>query len=215
MENNKDPFEMFEMFNEVIANGGDFYTIFRGLSENGTKEKYPYEKLGCGYELRPIVIKDDEGNEVINDSDFSQLYLHDKLVTDTIFRKGGSGGKFKDGYCELIVYVQKQPHTDIRHGFDFGTHVIINEDGNIVLSGEGVTDYPHHYGGNIGKLGDTLYDLRTQQPFMVKGSTMIEGKESIIVNHLYNWDKKVLNIPLGIYLIDKLTCSYKKIDEVR
>lgn len=217
MSRQEDEFDMskaFEYMDLVIkaSKGG----LFGGLITDNTDPIEPrYEILGYGFELRPIEIKDSEGKIVKNDSRFSNLYSGGEKVNDLVFRKGGGGGKFRDGYCELIYYVQKNPHTQERHGFDFGNHVIINDLGDIVLSPNGVTDYPSHIGGNVGRLKDTYYDLVRREPIITASTSSgsVNGKKFIIFEHRYQWYNK--DLPLGVYMLNKETCIYEKIDEIK
>jgi hypothetical protein len=196
---------------EMIYQSG-FEQIFGGMPKAAPEK--PYESLGDGYELRPIQMVDDKGNPVENREKYSHLYWNGSQVCDLVFRKGGMGGTFKDGYCSLIHYTQKQPHTEKSHGFDFGIHVIINKLGDICLSGTGITSYPSHCGGNIGQLKDTYFNLCTGEKILTCSSSgSMHGKNFIIVEHKYKWYNE--DLPLGIYQIDKLTCTYEKIDDVK
>lgn len=186
---------------------------FFGGSPFTEPEKSPFERLGDGYELRPIELsKEESDDKYIVDSKYSNLYHNGLKVSNLIFRKGGLGGIFKDGYCQLIHYVRDKNRD---RGFSFGEHVIINGLGEIVLKAKQSGDYPYHDGGNVAHMKDLYYDLRTSRPFMVKSSDSIDGKNTIIVNHRYDWCGKDLNIPVGIYLIDKETCKVTKIDEIK
>ena len=93
--------------NAFISNsGGMLESIFGGLRNTDTVEKYPYERLGNGYELRPIPLtkKQSENSRIVS-MKYSHLYHNDLKVSDLIFRKGGLGGTFKDGYCSLMMMV--------------------------------------------------------------------------------------------------------------
>lgn len=189
--------------------GGAFHELF----EKAQGEPYPHDRLGDGYELRNIELKDKKGKPIENRSNYAHLYHNDLKVSDEVFRRGGTGGKFKDGYCQLIHYKRDKSRED---GFSYGNHVIINHLGEICL-GQNTQfgDYPSHMGGHVGCLKDLLYDLRTGKPFMVKSSTTINGESTIIVEHRYDWYGKDLNIPLGLYVIQKWDCSYEKFDNVK
>jgi hypothetical protein len=199
-------------FIKIVNQPGLLESIFN-LYDPETKN--PYERLGGGYELRPIEILAEGGQFVLeNREKYSHLYLNGERVTDSVFRKGGMGGEFKDGYCELIYYSQREEHTQKKHGFDFGIHVIINILGEIVLKGTGISSYSSHSGGNVGKLKDTYYDLRSGQPILTASSSgAISSKNYIIIEHRYDWyDKK---LPLGLYSINKETCEVTKIDDIK
>lgn len=194
----------------ALASQPGFENIFGGMYD--PEERNPYESLGEGYELRPIELKDKKGNTVENREKYSHLY-HDGLkVDDLVFRKGGMSNGFRDGYCSLIYYTPEEGKRE--DGFSFGIHVIVNRLGEIVLAGTGITSYPSHCGGNVGKLNDTYYNLLTgEKIFNVSSSGSISGKNYIIVEHRYDWYDK--SLPLGVYMLDKNTCEYTKIDEVK
>ncbi len=206
--------QILAAFTQMMADPG-FTNFFGGMiREMDPEAKYPYERLGDGYELRSIELLDSKGNQLMNESKYSHLYHNGLKVTDLIFRKGGLGGKFNDGYCLLILYVQKSEHTQKGHGFDFGIHVIINELGEIVLKANGSCEYPSHCGGNVGKLKDTYYNLKTGEPILTASSSgAISSKNLIIIEHQYDWYNK--SLPLGVYTINKTTCEITKIDDVK
>lgn len=192
--------------------GGGISKFFGALlnAHTESKPKYPHDRLGDGYELREIELKDKKGNLIENRSNYSHLYHNDLKVSDNIFRRGGTGGTFKDGYCKLIHYTRDKKRED---GFSYGLHVIVNKLGDICLSGEGMSSYPSHCGGNLGKLKDTYINLCTgEEVITASSSNTIDAKKYMFVEHRYDWYNK--SLPLGVYQIDKMTCEYTKIDEV-
>jgi hypothetical protein len=207
--NNSDIAKMFIAAMRVAQNSTYGFPGF------DNEPKSPYEDLGSGFELRPIEILGEGGQFVIeNREKYSNLYYNGEMVSDEVFRKGGMGGKFKDGYCALIHYVQKEPHSLKELGFDSGTHVIIDESGRTCLSPVNSLDYPSHQGGHVGKLKDTYYDLRTGEPILSVGSNgAISSKRLIILEHRYDWYNK--SLPLGVYTINKATCEIVKIDDIK
>lgn len=218
MKNNKhaqtDPMQILDAFTRMVTMPG-FETFFGGMPRTA-KEKSPYEDLGDGYELRPIEILAEGGQFVVeNRENYSQLYHNGLKMTDKVFRKGGMNNGFKDGYCSLIYYTQKEPHTEERHGFDFGIHVIINRLGEIKLSPGGITSYPYHIAGHLASLDNYIYDLRTGKAIAPKSSTKITGANCIIIEHRYSWYDKEVKLPLGVYKIDFQTTEITKIDEVK
>lgn len=212
------PFDMLEALNimNTLSSNGMFSSIFGGSHNTDTVSKYPYQRLNNGYELRPIPLtKKESENSRIVEMKYSHLYHNELKVSDLIFRKGGFGGTFKDGYCSLINYTRtKQPKKN-DSGFSFGTHVLINELGDIVLSRDGISDYPYHIGGHLGSIGNYLYDLRTGVAIAPKSSSTITCKSCIIIEHRYDWYDKEVKLPLGIYKIDFETAQITKIDEVK
>ncbi|CAB4175301.1 hypothetical protein UFOVP1247_107 [uncultured Caudovirales phage] len=190
---------------------GGFSTFFGTLLNDHTESqpKYPHDRLGDGYELREIEFKDKKGNLIENRSKYSHLYHNDLKVSDNIFRRGGTGGDYRDGYCKLIHYIVDKKRED---GFSYGLHVIVNKLGEICLIGEGMSSYPSHCGGNLGKLKDTYINLLTgEEVITASSSSTIDGKNYVFIEHRYDWYNK--SLPLGVYQIDKMTCEYTKIDE--
>lgn len=209
----ENPMEMLAAFTQMMGSPG-FGSFFGGLPFE-EKEKYPHDRLGDGYELREIEILAEGGQFVVeNREKYSHLYHNDLKISDEVFRRGGTGGKFKDGYCSLIHYVEKEPHTEKKHGFDFGTHVIINNLGEIVMGRKGL-DYPSHIGGHLASINNYIYDLRSGDAIAPKSSTTIIGTSCIIIEHRYDWYDKEVKLPLGIYKIDFQTAEITKIDEVK
>lgn len=215
-KNIDDALEGLKLMNAFISNsGGMLESIFGGLHKPEPIEKYPYQKLGDGYELRPIPLtkKQSENSRIVG-MKYSHLYHNDLKVSDLIFRKGGLGGTFKDGYCSLINYVKTKEPKRNDDGFSFGTHAIINRLGEICLNRESL-DYPYHTGGHLASIGNYIYDLRTGKAIAPKSSTTITGTNCIIINHTYSWYDKEVALPLGIYRIDFQTAEITKIDEVK
>lgn len=181
-------------------------SIFGGLP---TEEKYPYERLGNGFELRPLDIVDNRNN-------YSHLYKDGKQVNSLIFRKGGLCHGFKDGYCGLLLYTKQRKTKDNTSGFSSGTNVIINELGQIKMESKGL-DYPYHLGGNVATLNHVYYNLLTGEAIMPKSSTTINSKNFLVVEHRYDFDcySKEVKVPVGVYTINKQTCEITLIDEVK
>ena len=210
-----DALEALNLMNTFISNsGGMLESIFGGLRKPEPVEKYPYQKLGDGYELRPIPLtkKQYEDSRLVG-MKYSHLYHNDLKVSDLIFRKG-FGATFRDGYCSLIHYVKTKEPKKNDSGFSFGTHVIINVLGEICLSRDGL-DYPYHTGGHLASIGNYIYDLRTGKAIAPKSSTTITGVDCIIIDHRYDWYNKEVTLPLGIYRIDFQTAQITKIAEVK
>jgi hypothetical protein len=172
-------------------------------------EKKAFRKLGSGFELRPLDIEN-------NKHEYSHLYKDGVKVSDEVFRRGGLGGDFKDGYSNLIHCTPQKDKKKYPNGFGDETQVIINESGKVVLKKNGL-DYPYHVGGNVGSLKDFYYNLLTGDVIMPKGGTSIVAKNFLIIEHRYSWDyvKKVIDIPIGIYSINLLTCEVIKVDDLR
>ena len=209
----ENPMEALAAFTQMMSNGR-FFNIFGGIPSE-EKEKYPYDRLGDGYELRPIELtKKELEDKHTTSSNYCHLYHNDLKVSDLIFRKGGTGGKFKDGYCKLIHYVRTKEKGKNNYGFSFGTHVIINHLGEICMGKDGL-DYPSHIGGHLGSIGNYIYDLRNGKAIAPKSSTTITGINCIIIEHRYDWYDKEVKLPLGIYRIDFQTAELLLIDNIK
>jgi len=216
MKDNKKAIDNFTELMKFYATMPGFGSIFGG-NPFLEKEKSPYEELGGGYELRPIEILTEGGQFVVENNDkFSNLYHNGLKVSDEVFRKGGVCNGFKDGYCNLIHYVKEGEHTLKRHGFSYGTHVLINELGDTVLSVSGLNETPYHLGGNVGTIKNSFYNLKTGDIILSSDTTsIINGRKFTIVNHRYEWYDKENKFPIGVYKIDKETCEVVKIDDIR
>lgn len=190
------PLSMYSMFGSIL--GG-----------SRMEEKYPYERLGNGFELRPLDIVDNRNN-------YSHLYKDGKQVTSQIFRKGGLSHGFKDGYCGLLLYTKQRKTKGNTSGFSHGTHVIINELGQVKMESKGL-DYPYHLGGNVASLDHVYYNLLTGEAIMPKSSATINSKNFLVVEHRYDFDcySKEVKVPVGVYTINKETCEVTLIDEIK
>jgi hypothetical protein len=188
--------------------------LFFEMASKEPEETYPHQRLGNGYELRDIELFTKDGKNVIeNKNRYGHLYHNGLKISDEIFRKGGICNGFKDGYCALIHHTLSEDLKKSSERFSFGTHVIINELGDICLSKDGL-DCPSHVGGHIASIGNCLYDLRSGEMIAPKSSTMIVTKQYVIIEHRYDWYKDVV-LPLGVYLIDINTVEMIKIDDVK
>jgi hypothetical protein len=208
------PFEAIAAFTQMMGSSTSLGQFFGGIMKD-PEEVYPYQKLGNMYELRPIPLTAKEAeNSRLVDLKYSHLYHNGLKVSDLIFRKGGICHGFKDGYCSLIHYVRTKEAKKNDAGFSFGTHVIINELGEICLNKDGL-DYPYHIGGHLASIGSYVYDLRSGKAIAPKSSTTIRGVNCLIVEHQYSSYNKEVTLPLGVYRIDFWTAEITKIDDVK
>lgn len=207
MKDNKNNYSQLQSLTQIMDMLGtpSMLSIFGGIDKK--QPESPYERLGNGFELRPLDIED-------NKYKYSHLYKDGKKVNNLIFRKGGLCHGFKDGYCGLLFYTRQRKTKGNTSGFDSGVSVIINEFGEVKLGRKGL-DYPYHLGGNIATLNDVYYNLLTGEAIMPKSSSIINSKNFIIVEHKYDWNDKMINMPLGVYSINKKTCEIVKLDELK
>ena len=202
-------------FMTMLSQPHDSLGSFFGMALQEPKETYPHERLGNGYELRQIELLAEGGQTVLeNRNKYSHLYHNELKISDEIFRKGGICHGYKDGYCSLIHYTRSEDPKKSSEGFSFGTHVIVNELGDICLSKVGY-DNPSHIGGHLSSIGNYIYDLRSGNAIAPKSSTMIIGKTNVIIEHRYDWYDKEVKLPLGVYLIDMNTADIVKIDDIK
>lgn len=203
----------FALETGMLSNGG-LSRFFGGLPKE-PKPVNPYESLNDGFELRPIEILAEGGQFVLdNKLKYSHLYKDGVKVSDEIFRKGGICHGFKDGYCNLIHYVLEREHEEKRLGFSSGESVIINTDGKICLTREGL-DYAYHSGGNVASMGGYYYNLLTGEKIFPKPASVITGGEYLYFEHRYNFDYYEVKIPVGVYKLNKITLELTKIDEIK
>lgn len=209
----KQMLDVMELASKMAFNG-DFYNIFGGLTKE-PKPFNPYQSLNDGFELRPIELseKESESSRIV-ELKYSHLYKDGVKVSEDIFRKGGICHGFKDGYCNLIHYTRTKEPKKNDNGFSFGTHVILNTEGKICLSGKSL-DSPYHAGGNVGSVGNYYYNLLTGEKICYRPSSVITGVECLYLEHRYNFDYYEVKIPVGVYKLNKITLELAKIDEIK
>lgn len=191
-------------------NNREISEMLKALSLYEKPKGSSYEQLGEGYELRPIEMRDSDGNLIDNEHKYSHLYKGGEQVCDLVFRKGGIGGTFRGGYCVLLNYELKSG------GFGVGTFVIINSKGEITIKADSPysSNHPSIIGGRVASMGNCFYDMETGAKIAPKGSSgYIAGKTCVIFNHEYSWYNEV-ELPLGVYKIDMATAEVTKIDDI-
>jgi hypothetical protein len=205
---NSEQLKAFNLISKMIKSGDlDFENFFGGGS---SVEKSPYTQLGEGFELRPIEIKNQAGKVIENRDKYSTLWRDGKEVTDLVFRKGGVGGDFKNGWCDLILY-RKDPTKAT--GFDYGVWVLINRDGEVILESKKFSsNHPKYIGGIIGELDGYYYNLITKQKVAPTGSNRIITGSSIIIEHKYEWNDRELKLQVGVYSLSLDGSGLVKLD---
>jgi hypothetical protein len=164
------------------------------------------------YHLVLIELKDASGKSIPNDREYSHLYFGDKKLSDEVFRKGGLGGTFCDGYCELIHYT-KDPKTG---QYENSAWVIVDSQGQIKLRSD---SYRHiyHIGGRLAVDDRWIYDIETGKILLPKCNGHINGKDFYIAEHRYTFDyiKEKVDVEPGVYRIEKATARMEKIDDIK
>ena len=158
------------------------------------KPKLPGTDLGHGLRLLPIELTEEEQkNKHIVNSEYSHLYKDGIKVSDDIYRKGGMGGYFSDGYCELLWYQREKKSKKSSDVFSSSLHVLINLQGKIVLKTTSICDYPYHVGGIVCNIGSKYYNLENGKMFFECSSQ--SGLKSSS-SYFLEKDKKVYQILL-------------------
>lgn len=148
--------------------------------------KEPFETdLGEGLKLVPIDPEDKMKK--------SHLYKDGVQVSDMVFRKGGLGGKFKDGYCDLI-HIKGIKNS--KYGeYEETEWVIIDTNGKVVFNC-GSFDTGYLLGGIVLSYKHKYYNLQTGAVIMEHGYHTCTSKESLFVEHYDRYDRIVSQIIL-------------------
>jgi hypothetical protein len=138
--------------------------------------------------------------KLIEGSDINHFHLYkDGVQLPNVFRIGGLGGQFKDGYCVLIYYSDfKLLSSKLKKGYssDIGRSCIINTDGEIVLESKHLIEYIYHIGGIIASCNNReIYNLKTKEVIM-KDHLGISYTSQYLFISTYNNE---------VYKIDKYT----------
>ena len=83
-----------------VMGSSTLFGMFGGLTKP-VEEASDYQKLGNGFELRPLEIEN-------NRNKYSHLFKDGVQISKEVFRKGGMCSGFKDGYCSLILIKNKK-----------------------------------------------------------------------------------------------------------
>lgn len=157
----------------------------------------------------PIMLNEEyskKWNERMNDF----IHLCDEngdKISDALYRVGGFGGRFKDGYCELIKYVEEFYDDSITSEINRKRHLegywcIINSEGRekfVANKFESV----YHIGGIIAKSERSFINIETKERFLNGECKYMESKNFIFIDNPYDKDKS----KRGIYKINKFDFS--------
>lgn len=173
----------------------------------GENEEYYLKELSEN-ELDTYIKNHNENKKYSSsDKNLSFLYKGDIKISDIVFRKGGLGGTYKDGYCQLLEYgTIENPKSEYYNG------CVVDIYGNIVLKQSQEKGLGNIYlkGGILAMVGDYLYNLKTGKPFLKPMSSKLETYEFMFVE-TYTLDEKYYNPEIakiqkrGVYKINKFT----------
>lgn len=101
------------------------------------------------------------------------LYRNGVKVSDELFRISGFGGKFKEGYCQLLSYYDTSTF--------WGETCLINEMGEIVWK---VDKFNHiyHLGGIIISTKTGYFNLLTKEKICNSGQSSLSSKDFLFVD---------------------------------
>lgn len=138
---------------------------------------------------------------------YGHLYKDNQKLSDDVFRVGGLGGKFNDGYCSLLYYPEydknSKENSICRH------QCIINTNGDIIVQVEQF-DHLYHLGGVLAtskKLG--LINLLTGEKILPDYGDSVKSKEFLFVEHRWSCTEDKEKYPLGVYKISYKTGEYE------
>lgn len=140
------------------------------------------EPIGHGIYLMPVYF---EGQT----HDFFSLHRDGAPISDKLFRKTGLFTPFGNkNYNSGLIY-----HKDT---LTHGEHVIIDKDGNIVLTASTSFSPLYHINGVIGFKDRTYYNLLTGEAIIRTYSESISSDQYLFVENKFNNE-----FPIGVYKI--------------
>jgi len=163
--------------------------------------------------LKPVLIQNLPEYAIDRDMNYMNMFFDNEQVGDNIFRIGGLGGKFKDGYCGLLVYREELyskdivAHTGSKERRHLAGHwCIVNEKGKILVETESQFENLHHIGGVLVKMEKRgIVNIETNKIILpeVSGQSL-KSDDYYFVE--VNYDKDCEH---GVYKIEKSTGKYE------
>lgn len=191
-----------------LNNITDMYNFYTNVFVH-VKEVY-YTKLNLGNDIylvyciesdnNQFCLKQDKNKKLVfdNSSKYGYLYKDNIKLSDITFRVGGSGGKYKDGYCQLIQY--NKDH-------QYGNHCLVDINGKVVLTEtNSISCHLYHCGGIIASMNGYIYDLNNGK-IITRGKIIAKTLEYIFVLNEYDFKKEYKE---GVYQINKQTAKYEQ-----
>ena len=205
--------DQFEFNVSTFFSNPDFVKSFIQICSAESKPKdpqYTYTKPGGpqNIEFRPIELTQEYAKkfQVEHTKDFIQIYKDGLLVTKDIFREGGFGGRWKDGYMELIKYTEALFDLNIiKHSSNKnrkylkGSHCVIDSNGDVkFVSSDHVqlNDAAVHLGGDIFIHKKRVFNMKTgktytncyNKDFVTDDYVFVEVNYSSIYDKENKWD---------------------------
>jgi len=169
------------------------------------------ESLGGGkFELSPITVNSDYLKKFNSThyGSFICLTRDGVLVRETLYRKGGFGGKMNDGYIMLLKYVEAYYDDLITKKKDEKPHLegrwcILDENGVEKVECKQFAN-PYHTGGIVYSLDSNYYNIETGELYCRSYSCMTSN-DFIFLDNAYDKDTS----KRGIMKINKLDGSFE------
>jgi len=150
-------------------------------------------------------------------SDFVNIYKDGVKISDTLYRVGGIGGSFKDGYIMLLKYIEAFYSKDIMKmcGKDApknnrhldGNWCILNEDGEEKVNFFKSIDSAYLQGGVIYSNKGKYYNIETGELYCYANTSM-STENYLFLHNGYDNDKS----KRGVLKIDKKTGEFELIN---
>jgi hypothetical protein len=147
-------------------------------------------------------------------SGFFCLTIDEKLVSESLYRKGGLGGKWQDGYMMILKYVEDMYDKNLtkdmthakRHHLD-ARSCIINKQGKEMFVQDGGIDHAYLQGGVVYSVGDGYYNIETGELYCRSYSRKLESDEFIFLD--ISWDVEKKSFKGGVMKINKKDGSFE------
>ncbi len=150
--------------------------------------------LTDGLQLNPIIVNIEymqEWNESMQD--FTCLTFNGELLRNTLYRKGGIGGKMKDGYILLLKYVEDLYEDSItkdpgRKKHLAGHWCIVDKYGNEKVVFKRFAS-PYLHGGQIYSLDQKYYNIETGESYGGSTRSALSSADYIFIENAYDNDE--------------------------
>ena len=133
-------------------------------------------------ELRRVTLSEEYSKKWnTNLTDYFHLYLNGEKISDTLYRKGMFGGRFKDGYCLLLKHTEQKEHL-------YSVWCVINENGAEKFVADNMLDGISLTGGQICSVKDKFYNIETGVLYCQSYSCMV-SEDFVFLDNKYDKNK--------------------------